>query len=208
MADAVTTILRRAGEVSDPALSRCELAQAFARVILCLRAVRCADDKVLATSLADPSYAASLTTAKERWAELAIRLEFIDELPFTPGHPNGMLIQAATVMRTGLSVRAPLDRRIPGASPNFRGVLLMPQSESRLAWQASLLVQEAMGLFEAVSGLNRVASGDGGILGQPQAAQPLLKHARRKAHVGANVATPAGAWSAGNMPAALTILAA
>lgn len=204
MADAVTTILRRAGEVSDPALSRCELAQAFARVILCLRAVRRADDKVLATSLADPSYAASLTTAKERWAELAIRLEFIDELPFTSGHPNGMLIQVAKVMRTGLCVRAPLDRYIPAASPNVRDVLLMPQGESCLAWQASLLVQEALGLFEAVAGLNRVASGDGGILGQHQAARPLLK----QPHGRTRVATPAGAWSSGNMLAALTILAA
>ena len=121
MADALTTILRCAGEVPDPALLRCELTQAFARVILCLRSLK--HEEALAISTSDPAQAASLNTASERRAELSVRLEFMGELPFTPGHPNRVLIHAVRLMRTGLCAHAGevTILRLIGSFPRMSG---------------------------------------------------------------------------------------
>ena len=188
MADAVTTILRRAGEVPDPALLRCELAQAFARVILCLRSLQREEAQVLTVATSDPAQAARLTTVSERWAELCARLEFIGELPFTPRHPNKMLMQAVRLMRTGLGALAGRGDDLAADRLVAEDVRLMRQGEGRLARQTALLVREALDLFKAIPGHDRPTSHHWKTRQTHQPARPSLGRADRKAHLRAAVA--------------------
>lgn len=188
MADALTTILRRAGEVTDPALLTCELAQAFARVILCLRSLKRKKPQVLAVSTSDPAHAERSTTASERWAELSARLEFIGELGVTPGHPTGMLINAVWMMWTWLCPRAGRSKNVRGDLLFAENVRLMLQGEDRLARQTALLVRETLDLFEGIPRHERVTS-DGWISRQKhQRARPPMDQAGGKAHMGATLA--------------------
>lgn len=188
MADALTTILRRAGEVPDPALLTCELTQAFARVILCLRLLKREEAKVLAVSTSDPVEAAKLNTSSERWAELSARLEFIGELPFTPGHPSGMLIRAVQLIRARLSSRTRRDNQVRVYRLLDEHVRPMPQGEDCLVRQTALLVQEALDLFKAIPGHDRPTSLDCETRQTPRPARSPLDQAGGKARPGATFA--------------------
>ena len=182
MADALTTILRRAGEVPDPALLNCELAQAFVRVILCLRSLKREEAQALAVSTSDPATAATLNTASERRAELSARLEFIGELPCTPGHPNRMLIHAVRLMRTELGALAGRGNPV-GADRLVAKDVLMLQGDGRLARQTAVLVWEALDLFKAIPGHDRTTPHDWETRQTHQPARPPLGSTGSKAHM-------------------------
>lgn len=188
MADSLTTILRRAGEVPDPALLDCELAQAFVRVILCLRSLQREEAQVLVISTSDPAQAAMLNTASERWAELCARLEFIGELPFTPGHPNRMLIHAVWLMRTGLCARDGRGNHVRVHQLLAKDIQLMLQGEGRLGRQTALLVREALDLFKAIPGHDCPTSYHWNTRQTHQQARHPLGSAGGKAHLRAAVA--------------------
>lgn len=188
MADALTIILRRAGEVPDSELSNCELAQAFVRVILCLRSLNREEAQALTVATSDPAQAAMLNTASERQAELNARLEFIGELPFTPGHPNRMLIHAVRLMRTGRCAQAGRGNDVTSDRLVAEDVWLMLQGDGRLARQTAVLVQEALDLFKAISGHDRTTSHEWEIRPTHQPARPPLGSAGGKPHLRAAVA--------------------